>query len=63
MAYLKDHPKLEILYALGTRITDAGLEHLKTMPSLKFVHLGGTKATEEGIQSLREACPDLRIVH
>lgn len=46
----------------GTRITDAGLEHLKGFSGLQSLDLRGTGVTDDGAERLRQALPDCEIV-
>ncbi|OAI41853.1 hypothetical protein AYO40_06955 [Planctomycetaceae bacterium SCGC AG-212-D15] len=45
--------KVERLNLFGTRISDAGLQHLKTFPNLKMVAMGKTRVTDRGLVHLR----------
>ncbi|NLE37776.1 MAG: hypothetical protein GX621_07105 [Pirellulaceae bacterium] len=45
----------------GTRITDAGLEHLKGLTRLETLDLRDTPVTDEGVRRLQHALPDCRI--
>jgi len=53
----------------GTRITDAGLDHLRHLKTLREVQLEGTRITDAGLArlkplaGLREAAPALIVSH
>ena len=53
--------ELEVLELQGTRITDAGLQHLAGVPSLKKLLLGRTKVSAQGVAELRRALPNCEI--
>jgi hypothetical protein len=45
----------------GTKVTDAGLEHLKGLTQLQQLHLDGTKITDAGVKKLKQALPHCHI--
>ena len=45
----------------GTKVTDAGLEHLSGSTKLFWLDLSGTKVTDEGVEKLQEALPNCKI--
>ena len=45
----------------GTRITDAGLNHLSGLTNMKRLGLFGTRVTETGVDAFRRAHPDCRV--
>jgi len=45
--------QLQTLDLSGTKITDAGLEHLKDLPQLQTLDLSGTKVTDAGLERLQ----------
>jgi hypothetical protein len=47
----------------GTKVTDAGLEHLKALMQLKELHLDSTRGTDEGVKKLQQALPKCHIFH
>ncbi|MBX9692012.1 MAG: hypothetical protein K2Z81_06485 [Cyanobacteria bacterium] len=49
-----ERSKLESLDLYGTKITDAGLEHLGKIRTLKSLNIGATAITDKGIDSLLE---------
>jgi len=64
LALLTDWPELPTLYALnlaGTKVTDAGLEHLKRLPKLEMLVLSNTKVTDAGLLHL-SALTDLQVL-
>jgi hypothetical protein len=46
---------------VGTKIGDAGLEHLKGLANLKELFVAGTKVSEDGAKELKEALSKLKI--
>ena len=47
----------------GSKITDAGLEHLKGPSHLTHLDLGNTEVTDEGVKKLQQALPKCKIYH
>ena len=45
--------ELEVLYLDGTKITDAGLEHIHDLPRLRFVTLDNTRVTGTGFRHFK----------
>jgi hypothetical protein len=45
----------------GTKVTDAGLEHLPAVRGLAFVDLTNTGVTKPGVAKLRAARPECRV--
>ena len=41
----------------GTKVSDAGLEHLKGLRKLQGLYLYNTQVTEEGMKKLRQTLP------
>jgi len=60
---VKGLTKLEWLYLMNTKVTDAGLVHLKGLTNLEELYLMNTKVTDAGVQELRKALPDCLIIH
>ena len=52
---------LDYFYLSGTKISDAGLEHLKGLKNLKVLRLDRTKVTDAGVAELKKALPGCRI--
>jgi hypothetical protein len=52
---------LKDLFLYGTKITDAGLEHLKGLSGLRGLAIWYTKVTDAGVKDLQEALPHCRI--
>jgi hypothetical protein len=62
MEYLKGMTRLQQFLVLnGTKITDAGLEHVKGMTRLQMLAVVGTQVTDVGMQKLKESLPTLKI--
>ena len=55
--------ELRSLFLHGTKITDAGLEHLKGMTELKSLMLIEPKVTDAGVKKLQKALPKCGIFH
>ena len=47
----------------GTKVSDAGLEHLKELKGLTILNLEKTKVTAKGLEALHAALPKCKIVH
>lgn len=45
----------------GTKVTDAGLEHLRNVRGLTFVDLTATGVTGVGVEKLKKALPGCRV--
>ena len=45
--------RLRELYLGGTKVTDAGLEHLKDLPELQTLDLSGTEVSDVGLEHLK----------
>ena len=52
-----------MLFLHGTKVSDAGLEHLKGLTQLQQLDLNGTKVTDAGVKKLQQALPNCRIEH
>ena len=52
---------LQELRLKGTKITDAGLEHLRALTELQMLHLMFTEITDAGIADLQKALPNCEI--
>jgi hypothetical protein len=63
LAALSQLPKLSYLNLYNTSISDTGLTALHDSPSLQKVFLSQTKVTAKGIAELKQAKPDLEVVH
>jgi len=50
-ADLEEFPQLQGF--MGTRVTDAGLEHLKGLTQLQWLNLTGTRVTDAGLKHLK----------
>jgi hypothetical protein len=61
LASLKTLPNLTYLNLYGTKVTDAGLEHLKGMKFLRNVYVWQTKVTEAGAKKLKAALPNVDV--
>jgi hypothetical protein len=55
------HDLLELSLA-GSRVSDAGLEHLHSLKKLAWVDLTDTQVTADGIEALKQAFPQLKVV-
>jgi hypothetical protein len=55
-------PALRNLNLEGTKVTDAGLEHLKGMTSLEQLGVLGTGVTKEGEAAIRQSIKGLTII-
>jgi hypothetical protein len=51
-----------VLTLSDTSVGDDALEYLPSFPKLKRVNLRNTNVTAEGLQTLRNACPNLKII-
>ncbi len=63
LAALSQLPNLSYLNLYNTRISDTGLATLQDYPSLQKVFLSQTQVTSEGITQLKQASPDLELIH
>lgn len=63
LTVLKVFPELRVLSLVDCSVTDAGLRHLTSLPRLRMLDLRGTRVTESGVARLRQARPDLTVVH
>jgi len=52
---------LQTLNLYGTKVTDAGLEHLKGFTNLETLSLYGTQITSAGVADLQKALPNCKI--
>jgi hypothetical protein len=55
--------QLQRLWLNDASVSDAGLVHLKGLSSLRALDLVGTQVTDAGIAELKQALPNLTIVH
>lgn len=63
LGYLVDAvDNLRFLSLAGTRITDAGLEHIKALKDLRELHLDGTSVTDDGLELIGRL-QDLEILN
>jgi hypothetical protein len=54
---------LSYLWLDGTKVSDAGLEHLKELKKLRSLTLRKTTVTEKGIAELKKALPKCGIAN
>jgi internalin A len=62
LSELAGYPDLTSLSLAGSRVTDAGLEHLHSLKKLAWVDLTDTQVTADGIEALKQAFPQLKVV-
>ena len=60
---LSQLPELSYLNLYNTQISDAALVTLQDYPSLKKVFVSQTKVSKKGIAQLKQARPDLELIH
>jgi hypothetical protein len=53
--------QLQNLDLNGTRVTDAGLEHLQRLKQLRDLHIIGTACTADGEEKFKQALPHCAI--
>ena len=53
--------QLQWLNLYGTRVTDAGLQHLKGLTRLQSLDLTGSAVTAAGVRDLKKALPKVQI--
>ena len=51
---ISDRQNCKILNLMGTKVTDAGLEHLDGLKNLQLLHLSGTRVTDKGMTKLKD---------
>ena len=56
-----DKPAVSVDLA-GTKVTDAGLEHLKGLGQLQELRLAATDVTDKGVKKLQQALPKCQIL-
>jgi len=63
MVHLSRLSNLRGLFLGKTQVTDAGLAHLKGLTNLQHLELKLTIVTDDGVDELKQALPDLKVVH
>ncbi len=63
LANLEGLTNLKVLFLDGGRVGDAGLVHLRGLTNLRRLEIQGTRVTDTGLRELREALPNLKILH
>ena len=63
LAFLKDEPRLRVLYLYECGITDAGMTHLAELTELQSLYIAKCKrVTDAGMKKLKEALPGCKFV-
>lgn len=63
LASISQLPNLRYLNLVGTKVTDKSISTLSSMKALQEVYLWDSKVTPAGAKRLRQAAPNLKVIH